>query len=212
MSEEAQNFVTIEDAITAVRAEIGGLEAKKGGGAPYAVKSAKELSLKFATALNKVGGSFTQVANAVRDIKYETIENRNGKLEMNCWVVVELTFEFRVGGLSMVMTGLGGGHDNGDKAIGKAATYAWKNAVVQGFTVADATIVDTDDEHKPVETGGRVDQLAVDALKAKLDAVTGKDEAAKDKVRGLIDEAKKLNPATMAALAPAVKAAVGRVS
>ena len=136
---------TVLDYHSAVRNSVGGLKAEKKGGVPFPVKSAKDLMLKLRKALDEHNCAITVSRAEPYTLPYT--EDKNGNNVTNFYVSVELTFHTPAG--TMVFCGLGGGSSTDDKALGKASTYAFKDAVVKGFTLPDDDMVDTDDESVP---------------------------------------------------------------
>lgn len=125
----------------ALRKEMGGLQAKKGL-APYPVKSAKELYIKLRAALDVVGMSAMPVHHNILNIP----------VEKGTACLCTVTYRFISSDGSFVdMVGSGhGADDRGDKAAGKASTYAAKDAISKGCCLPDAEMVDTDDEQPEV--------------------------------------------------------------
>lgn len=140
-----------------LRDMVGGLQAKRGG-APFPTKSAKELIIKVraaADSLNMVMAGAC-VAQTVVQIPVE------GKGTL-CHVVGTYRFMSDDGShLDFVGSGHGG-DSSGDKAGGKASTYAQKDAICKGACLPDEEMVDTDDEmpqivQKPFPTRRKLPQ------------------------------------------------------
>jgi hypothetical protein len=85
------------------------------------------------------------------DIDETTDLNRteaNGKQKLQVFTkVVTRYLLLHESGESQVITGYGHGIDNGDKASGKATTYALKNALLYAFLTPTGTIDDADNTH-----------------------------------------------------------------
>lgn len=153
-----------------LRNHIGGLEAKKtAGGAAFPVKSAKDLSVKLRTALDKLGMNCYPVAHEVTLIDVD-----KGSA---CFVKLTLRI-VATDGSFVDLSGIGHGMDRDDKAGGKASTYAWKDALVKGLSLPDAELRDTDDESghgatmkvKAVPVSGAFDALITALRAAKSEA------------------------------------------
>lgn len=138
--------MNIHETQIAIRKHIGHLVAKKGSEsrAPYPVKSAKELSPRFQAALNEYNATYGPVAQTVN----WQLMAPNEKGKQGTVAVVEATYRLTAEDGSFIeFRGLGMGADESDKAVGKASTYAWKDSIVKGFSLSDAEMVDTDDDH-----------------------------------------------------------------
>lgn len=138
----------IRDLLPALRAKVGGLEAKRAAGVRYPIKSAKELMSKLRDALDELG----MVAHVV------DITGGNIALVDTEGTMAFVRATVRVGapdGSYVDFQGVGHGADNQDKAGGKASTYAWKDAMVKGLDLPDAPMDDTDDEETPIPSGIR---------------------------------------------------------
>ena len=165
---------SMRNARRAVRAHVGGLEAKKGAGskAPFPIRSAKELSLKWREALDATGCDWKPVGYDFQDVKAGTL--------------VTGVFRFTTpDGETLDFVGIAGPLDDSDKAVGKASTYCWKDAIVKGFNIPDAEMVDQDDDDKPrvtpvslmkteIMAATSIDELK--AIKARVQAMEPKDQ------------------------------------
>lgn len=160
----------------AMRDHIGGLEAKKGAGskAPFPVRSAKELSVKWRNALDDLDCDFQPIRYTFEDVKAGTL--------------VTGYYEFTAqNGETREFVGVAGPLDDSDKAVGKCSTYTWKDAIVKGFNIPDAEMVDQDDDDKPrvtpvslmkAEIGSALTIDELKAIKARIQAMEPKDQAA----------------------------------
>lgn len=141
----------IHGKIRELRAEIGGLKAKKVQGGPqFPVRGAKELAQKLAQALNDLDMVAPVIAQEVTLVDTQNIPsntNSSGKPVFRTLAHVKSTV--RVGapdGSYVDMVGSGHGGDVDDKAGGKADTYGWKIAILKGLTIPEEDMVDTDDD------------------------------------------------------------------
>lgn len=123
-----------------LRKKIGGLQAKKiAGGPQYAVKNARDLMIKLRDAADELDMPLAGSIVA-QDVRVEATE-RGTK------VTITSTVRFMSDDGSFVdFVGTGGGMAPDDKAAGKAHTYSWKTAIVNGLCLPDAEMVDTDDD------------------------------------------------------------------
>jgi hypothetical protein len=140
-----------------LRAEIGGLKAKKVAGGPqFPVRGAKELCQKLAQALNDLDMVAPVISQEVTLVDTKDIPgnaSQSGKPVFRTLAHVKSTV--RVGapdGSYVDMVGSGHGGDVDDKAGGKADTYGWKIAILKGLTIPEEDMVDTDDEAPSAET------------------------------------------------------------
>lgn len=169
----------IANAGAELRRRIGGLKAEKKQGVTYAVKSAKDLMDKLRDALDELGynAPIVELQGGAMDVERGTQAFLIATVEVQC-----------PDGSCARMRGAGHGCDSQDKAGGKASTYAWKDALVKGFSLPDKEMVDTDDEEKPIKGGPK---KAAKGTKAKGGAPTEepKAEATDDATDGF-DKAK----------------------
>lgn len=180
---------SMRNARRAVRAAVGGLEAKKGNGskAPFPVRSAKELSLKWRAALDETGCDWRPLNYHFQDVKGGT--------------VLLGTFRFTApDGETMDFEGIAGPLDDTDKAVGKASTYCWKDAIVKGFNIPDGEMVDVDDDDKPRVT-------PVSLMRQKIAACLDRDE-----LKALKPELQALEPKYQAELAKDFQAKVAELN
>lgn len=158
-------LMNMKDARRAMRNHIGGLAAKKGVGskAPFPVRSAKELSVKWRAALDDLDCDFKPKYYQFEDVKAGTL--------------VTGYYEFTApNGETMEFVGVAGPLDDSDKAVGKCSTYTWKDAIVKGFNIPDDEMVDQDDDDKPRVT-------PVSLMTAEIKAATTLDELRAIKTR-----------------------------
>lgn len=126
-----------------LRNAIGGLKAERKQGVPYAVKSAKDLMLKLRNAMDDLHMHVIPVKKSIAVLPYTT--DRNG----NTIITAMVTGTYRVtadDGSFVEYEGVGFGAANDDKGAGKAATYAWKNGLIEVLSLPDDDMIDTDDE------------------------------------------------------------------
>ena len=130
--------------LVALRAGVGGLVAKQKA-APYKTKDAADLMEKLREAADELNMPMTGACVA------QTVTQIVTEKGTACHVVG--TFRFMSDDGSYVdYVGSGHGADErGDKAGGKASTYAWKDAVWKGLSLPNKEMIDTDDE-MPVVT------------------------------------------------------------
>ena len=131
-----------------LRKKIGGLKAERKPGITFAVKSAKDLLIRLRDAgdelnmplVGAIVSSNTQLLGPIQ------VFNKDG---IGCHTTVVVRF-MSSDGSYVDFAGSGHGTSNDDKAGGKAHTYAWKAAIINGLCLPDNDMVDTDDESKPV--------------------------------------------------------------
>jgi hypothetical protein len=195
-----------------LRGLVGVLEAKTKQGVKFKVRSAEDLYDKVAKAANHLG-----------ILIYPVPEGSSGKghivdsgtlAEVSLHVVCQAIED----GSRLSLWGFGLGADNQDKAGGKAGTYAFKQAVVQG-TLAGGTkappshkMPDTDDTDTPIPGGVRPKKpagdvkLTVEEAKESLAAAT--DKAA---YNGLIEQIKRMPAERQMELLVPIKEAAERI-
>lgn len=163
----------IDSDLVELRKEIGGLQAKKVAGVPYAVKSARELFYKLRLAADKLkmieAGSLKQVI----------LIPENSEKGTKACAVVTVRFKSSDGSYEDFQGG-GSGMAPDDKGANKAITYATKNAVVAALCLPDAEMVDSDDESIPDEAYDWIDKIeavdskgALEDLKVQLGKLPG---------------------------------------
>lgn len=149
-----------------LRAALGGLQARKNDLAPYPVKSAKELMMKFRRAVDE----YSLVCYSVY------AEQAILPKEKGCIVSICMTWRLQSlkdgSYLEVAIPTLGA--DTQDKATGKAITYGWKyfvsylcslpDADIKQVWDAGADLVDNDD--KPLPTNepkgiSEVDKMSI---------------------------------------------------
>lgn len=181
-AEEPVKVPLIFSRMLELRRKIGGLKASKGTGAPFPVRSSKELMLKLRTALDEL--------NLLAPVVHQEVRI----LEMEKGTGCHVTATVRViaeDGSYLDLVGSGHGLDKDDKAGGKASTYAWKDAILKGCSIPEKEMLDTDQEaghgaemrprppgkkaQNPAAEGAQQD-LAED-LRAALEACTSREEA-----------------------------------
>jgi hypothetical protein len=132
-----------------LRRLVGGLKAeRKERGPTYAVKSAKDLMDKLRAAADKLG---MPIAGAVVDQQVTIHQNafvmrRDGAVQVNMASITATVKFASSDGSYELFVGSGTGAAEDDKAMGKASTYAWKDAIIKALSLPDAEMVDTDDE------------------------------------------------------------------
>jgi hypothetical protein len=137
----------IHEDLVKLRREIGGLVAKQKA-APYKTKDAADLMEKL-----RDGADVLNMTMAGACVAQEVVQLPTEKGTM-CHVIG--TFRFMSDDGSYVDF-VGSGHgcdDRGDKAGGKASTYAWKDAVWKGLSLPNKEMIDTDDEMPEVVQKG----------------------------------------------------------
>lgn len=185
-------LMNMKDARRAMRNHIGGLAAKKGVGskAPFPVRSAKELSVKWRAALDDLDCDFKPKYYQFEDVKAGTL--------------VTGYYEFTApNGETMEFVGVAGPLDDSDKAVGKCSTYTWKDAIVKGFNIPDDEMVDQDDDDKPRVT-------PVFLMKQEIAGVV-KSPTALDEMRALKERIQAMEPRDQATLAPVFQAKVAEL-
>ncbi len=138
---EATGTPKILTEMVLLRKAIGGLKSEKKAGVMFAVKSAKDLYIKLREALDELGMSAFPVHHQVTNIPVAE------------GTACSVTVTYRVvasDGSFVEFVGSGHGFDKSDKALGKASTYAAKDALTKGLCLPDKDMVDTDDESLPV--------------------------------------------------------------
>lgn len=203
----------IHTGLVALRAAIGGLEAKKVQGGPqFAIRSAKDLGIKLRAALDKC------------NLVCMVVGQDGGNIDTEKGTAAYVKCLVRVGapdGSYVDFVGSGHGMDRDDKAGGKASTYAWKDALVKGLNLPDAEMVDTDDESG---VGAEVTQRtssrphAGNALPSALEVQEALDASTAETFPALLEKIKAAAKAAGAAgnawgmaLTPAVQATKARL-
>lgn len=138
----------IQKKVLEVRKLVGGLEAKKTAGGPsFATKSAKELLGKLRNALDLTGCTISVVKQDIINIPAESVPpDGKGRTVRSAVTIQTLVRLGAPDGSFIESWGSGGGLDADDKAVGKASTYSFKDAVIKMLTMPDAQLHDADDE------------------------------------------------------------------
>lgn len=177
----------IHQALLAIRKSVGGLKAKKEQGGPqFAVRKATDLVAKLRTALDKEGCHVYVVAQDVTTVDVSQIPpDQKGRVVRSAATVQTKVRVCAADGSYVEGVGCGGGADGDDKAVGKASTYSYKDALIKALTLPDADIVDTDDEDEVGVTPPPSPELqtALAAIRAA---------GSKADLKALVSEAKKL--------------------
>lgn len=148
--------------IVKLRKMVGGLQARKVNGVPYAVKSARELDVKLREAADKL--DMVMAGSVV----YSSINPEPSDKGTKVHVTVTVRFMSDDGSYLDFM-GVGSGQATDDKAGGKAFTYAHKVAVCKGCMLPDAEMVDTDDESIPAEAYDWIEKIEAVESKGALE-------------------------------------------
>lgn len=113
----------------------------------YQGVSDKDVKLALNPHLAKNGlAIFTKNIQPVLDV--HRYKDQYGKEKQSVFVEVLATYRLvHVSGQEVEIMGYGHGIDSGDKAAGKATTYALKNALLYNFMVATGGIDDADNTH-----------------------------------------------------------------
>ena len=138
-----------------LRRKIGGLKAEKKQYVLFPVKSAKDLMIKLRDAADELGMPIAGgvVATSVAPMTVVDVVDKNGNPGKYFLATAQVTLRFESSdGSFREFCGAGNGGGNDDKSLGKAMTYAWKDAMVKALALPDAEMVDTDDENVPVKT------------------------------------------------------------
>ena len=129
-------------AICAVMSEVKGVEKNLNVGGQYKGVASKDIYVTVGRAMAKNGLSIAPTKITPNN----KVEIVNGKTK----VFLEVSTEYllsHVSGQSMTIAGYGHAQDSGDKAAGKATTYALKYALLYTFLVPTGDIDDTDATH-----------------------------------------------------------------
>lgn len=183
-----------------LRKLVGNIKAKKKEGVKFKVRSAEDLSDKLRKAEEEAG-----------TLSYPVMAEGTGfAVEDGTLASVNLVIRVKAvsDGSYLDIAGFGLGADNQDKAGGKAMTYGWKAAFIQGLQAGGAD--DTDDTDTPIKGGVRaksVGKPSTEAVKAALQAAN--DQAAYD---AAILDVRKLGPDVQMTLVDDIKAAKARVA
>ena len=132
-------------AIVAVMAEVKGIEkSMKVGSGNYAYQGVADKDVKqvIGRAMSKNGLSLLPTKITPRN----TVTVVDGKSKIFLEVDTEYLL-LHTSGESMKLAGYGHAQDNGDKAAGKATTYALKYTLLYTFLVPTGEIDDTDATH-----------------------------------------------------------------
>lgn len=134
--------------IKALRRKVGALESKRASNGPsFPVKSSKELFMKLQPALDELNLYITPIDLAITTIDPNNVPPTDkGKVVRSACTVKGTYRLVAEDGSYAEFCGAGGGLDADDKAIGKATTYAYKDAVLKFLCVPEKDMIDTDDE------------------------------------------------------------------
>lgn len=153
-----------------LRQRVGTLKAKKKDGVKFKIRSADELVDRIRPAADELGILIYPVH----------VEGRGHVVEDGTLAEVTLTVRVQAvsDGSHVDFCGFGLGADQQDKAGGKAGTYAFKSALVQGLLAGGSE--DTDDTDTPVPGGvkpkaPRAPKPTVDQVLAAVKAATDRD-------------------------------------
>lgn len=179
-----------------LRKGLGGLMAVSGTGAPFPVKSAKNLMKKFRLACDKldllcypVATELNLVPTGKGAIVYATLTFRFVSTSDNSFIDVVCITE---------------GADSQDKAAGKAFTYGWKFAVLYSMLLPDGDVKeewddvpDTDDDFTPTAEPSGISKPVLSEYVGKACAAKSLDEwtaiAAELRARFTVTECKSVS-------------------
>lgn len=205
---ESDDPPQIHEKLLKIRKLVGGLQARKSEeayGPKFAVKSAKDLMGKLREALDK---EKCHVLVESQDVKVPELDRvpPNGKgavFRSACTVTVGVRI-CAPDGSYVVSYGSGGAGDGDDKAVGKASTYAWKDAMIKALSLPDADLSDTDSDSDhgevpqesenfqvimgKIRTGLSSDYLKELADIAKRDFLPHERKAASDAIKARLKE------------------------
>lgn len=169
-----------------LRAGAGSLEKKTKQGVNFEVRSYEDAIDQVATLADELGLLIYPVESPGHGVSYEWT-NKYDKPQVGTLAEVTLTVRFQAieDGSYVDMQAFGLGMDTQDKAGGKAGTYAFKQALIQGLLMGGSKnakklgVKDTDDEDGIAASGTRKTRgkklaPSTDAAKAALASVTDK--------------------------------------
>lgn len=144
-----ENKANLAKAVIQVMQAVKGIEKNTTvGSGDYGYKGVtdKDVKHEFNKALSDAGLCILPID--IDDTIELTRTESNGKPKLQVFTkVITRYLLLHESGESQVITGYGHGIDNGDKAAGKATTYALKNALLYAFLTPTGTIDDTDATH-----------------------------------------------------------------
>lgn len=171
---------TLHHAIVKVMQEVKNIEkAMTVGSGNYSYKGVSDKDVKQAIGQAMAKNGLTCVPVKIEpttDInrwEEETNYNGNKQIKQKMSVFVEVLSTFRITHAeskeSIDIQGFGQGADTGDKAAGKATTYALKNALLYSFLVPTGAIDDTDNTHSNDMEQAPAPKQVARAPKVKMD-------------------------------------------
>jgi hypothetical protein len=136
-------------AIIAVMKEVEGIEKSMTvGSGGYSYKGVSDYEVKQAYKKAMVKHGLCILPIGVKDNLKESNWMEGNKFKRNVFCSVETKYLLlHTSGESQILTGYGHGIDTGDKAAGKATTYALKYALLYTFMTPTGKILDSDNDH-----------------------------------------------------------------
>lgn len=159
------------DLFLQLRKSVGIIEAVQKNGMKFKTRSAEDLIDAVRPEANKLG-----LLIYPTECKGQGFIVEDGTLAaVNIDIIVQAVED----GSCIKLSGFGLGSDSQDKAGGKAGTYGFKQALLQGLLAAGAD--DTDDTDTPIKGGTRAKQsikpiILVDAVRNALETATTSEE------------------------------------
>lgn len=148
-------YAAISRAIRLV-AEAGGISKDKQttGGQSFKYRSIDQVLNVMSTVLPEAG---LLIIPRYTDPQFSERTSKGGGFINHVWIKAELDFVAMEDGSKLTFSGFGEAMDSGDKAMGKAMSYAYKNAIFQVFAVAVEGGTPDPDQHTH-DIRGRHDQ------------------------------------------------------
>jgi len=194
----------IHKKLIAIRKAVGGLKAKKEATGPnFAVRKASDLMAKLRTAIDKEECHVMVVSQSIITGDLDKIPpDGKGRVFRSAATVTTRVRICAPDGSFVEGEGSGGGGDADDKAVGKASTYSYKDALIKLLTLPDADTVDTDDEaeHGAVPAIGAEAGIIIEAV-AKSESREDLKQYAADAKKLRLHEQKAVGDAIRARLA-----------
>lgn len=137
------------EAVNKVMTEVSNIEKNLDvGGGRYSYKGVADKDVKEALSKSMVKNGLAIFPTGIKKTIDNSTWEENSKLKRSVFTEVETTYKlYHTSGQFIELAGYGQGIDTGDKAAGKATTYAMKYTLLYTFMVATGKIDDADNTH-----------------------------------------------------------------